>query len=68
MIDFWNAVAIALGCLVVGGVLVSLREKRKKGTVGMVAAFIIGLAFHSVYLHEKVRHRWRHPWNHAEKN
>ena len=53
-------------CLIVGAVVASIHENRKTGTVGMVAAFIIGLAFHSSYLHEKARRNWKHPWNHKE--
>ena len=66
MIDFWNLVIAGACCLIVGAVIVSVRENRKTGTVGMVAAFIIGLAFHSSYLHEKARRNWKHPWNHKE--
>lgn len=62
-----NVAVIALGCLVVGAVVVAVRENRRTGAVGMVAAFIIGLAFHSVYLHEKARHGWRHPWDHYQE-
>lgn len=67
MIDFYNLVILGACCLVVGAVIVSFRENRRTGTVGMVAAFIIGLAFHSSYLHEKARQKWRHPWDHEEK-
>ena len=66
MIDFWNLVIAGACCLIVGAVVASIRENRKTGTVGMVAAFIIGLAFHSSYLHEKARRRWKHPWDHEE--
>jgi hypothetical protein len=67
MIDFWNLVIAGVCCLIVGAVIVSIRENRKTGTVGMVAAFIIGLAFHSSYLHEKVRRNWKYPWDHEEE-
>ena len=33
----------------------------------VVCAFIIGLATHSVYLHEKKRHGWHFPWDHDEE-
>jgi len=66
MIDFWNLVIAGACCLIVGAVVASIRENRRTGTVGMVAAFIIGLAFHSSYLHEKARREWKHPWNHKE--
>ena len=66
MIDFWNLVIAGACCLIVGAVVASIRENRRTGTVGMVAAFIIGLAFHSSYLHEKARRNWKHPWNHKE--
>ena len=34
--------------------------------VGLICAFILGLASHSVYLHELKRHKWNLPWNHDE--
>jgi hypothetical protein len=67
VIDLYNLVAVGACCLVVGAVVVSFRENRKTGTVGLVAAFIIGLAFHSALLHEKARRNWRFPWDHDEK-
>ena len=34
--------------------------------VAVIAAFILGLATHSTYLHEKERRGWRFPWDHDE--
>lgn len=34
--------------------------------VGCVASFVLGLAAHSIYLHEKERRGWRFPWDHGE--
>jgi len=34
--------------------------------VGVICAFIIGMAFHSILLHEKKRHDWHFPWDHDE--
>lgn len=34
--------------------------------VAFVCAFILGVATHSIYLHEKERHGWRFPWDHDE--
>jgi hypothetical protein len=67
VIDLYNLTAVGLCCLVVGAVIMSIRENQKTGTVGMVAAFIIGLAFHSALLHEKARRGWRLPWDHDEE-
>ena len=36
--------------------------------VGCVASFVVGLAAHSILLHEKERHGWRFPWDHNEAN
>jgi hypothetical protein len=36
--------------------------------VGCICSFILGLAAHSIYLHEKKRHGWRLPWDHEEQN
>lgn len=35
--------------------------------VGVLCAFILGLATHSIYLHEKHRRGWRFPWDHNEE-
>jgi len=35
--------------------------------VGVVCAFILGLATHSTYLHAKRRYGWRLPWDHNEE-
>ena len=35
--------------------------------VGVVCAFILGMATHSTYLHEKARRGWKFPWNHDEE-
>jgi len=35
--------------------------------VGCGACFVLGLAAHSIYLHEKERHSWKFPWDHDEK-
>jgi multisubunit Na+/H+ antiporter MnhE subunit len=32
--------------------------------VGCICSFILGMAFHSILLHEKKRRGWRFPWNH----
>jgi len=34
--------------------------------VGCLASFALGLAAHSIYLHEKKRHGWKFPWDHKE--
>jgi hypothetical protein len=34
--------------------------------VGCLASFALGLAAHSIYLHEKKRHGWKFPWDHNE--
>lgn len=34
--------------------------------VGCLASFALGLAAHSIYLHEKKRHGWKFPWDHDE--
>jgi hypothetical protein len=60
-------IVAGLCCIIVGAVIMSFRENRKTGTIGMVAAFIIGLAFHSALLHEKARRDWRFPWDHDEE-
>jgi hypothetical protein len=67
VIDLFNLVAAGFCCLVVGAVVMSLKENRRNGSVGMVAAFIIGLAFHSALLHEKARQNWSFPWDHNEE-
>ena len=36
--------------------------------VGCVACFVLGLAAHSILLHEKERQGWRFPWDHDEAN
>lgn len=33
--------------------------------VGVTCAFVLGLASHSVYLHEKARRGWVFPWDHG---
>ena len=35
--------------------------------VAVICAFILGIATHSILLHEKERHGWRFPWNHEEE-
>ena len=35
--------------------------------VGCLASFVVGLAAHSILLHEKERHGWRFPWDHDEE-
>ena len=39
-----------------------------RGITAAVSAFIIGMAFHSVFLHEKACHSWRFLWNHDEED
>jgi len=34
--------------------------------VGCVCCFVLGLASHSILMHEKKRHCWRFPWDHDE--
>ena len=36
--------------------------------VGCVACFVVGLAAHSILLHEKERHGWHFPWDHDEED
>jgi hypothetical protein len=43
-----------------------LRERRWAVAVA-ISAFVVRLALHSVYLHERLRHRWRMPWDHADE-
>jgi hypothetical protein len=66
MIDMWNAVVIGVGCLILGAVLGWSRERRR-AVAAALSAFAVGLALHSVYLHERLRHRWRLPWDHEER-
>jgi len=71
LIDFWNfVVAVACTAALVVAFLAVRKEERRKTLVSIVSAFIIGLAFHSVLLHEQARQRWRFPWdhNHDENN
>ncbi|WNZ28474.1 MAG: hypothetical protein IAX21_07335 [Candidatus Bathyarchaeota archaeon] len=35
--------------------------------VGCLASFFLGLAAHSLYLHEKKRHGWTFVWDHNEE-
>jgi len=35
--------------------------------VGCIAAFILGLAGHSTYLHAKRKYKWKFPWDHEEE-
>lgn len=67
MIDMWNMVVVGVGCLTIGVALAWSRERRKT-MVAVLSSFAVGLAFHSVYLHERIRHRWRLPWNHGEED
>ena len=34
---------------------------------GCGTSFALGLAAHSLYLHEKKRHGWKFPWDHNEE-
>ena len=36
--------------------------------LGSVACFVLGLAAHSILLHEKERQGWRFPWDHDEED
>jgi len=67
LIDLWNTVVIGVGCLAVGALLAVSRERRR-AVAAALSAFAVGLAFHSVYLHERLRHRWRLPWDHGEED
>ena len=35
--------------------------------ISVIVAFILGLATHSIFLHEKARQGWKFPWDHKEK-
>ena len=65
MIDFWNFV-IAVVCAIILTVFIMLirNEERRKTLVAVICAFIIGLAFHSILLHEQARQKWKLPWDH----
>ncbi len=67
MIDTLNGVAIAAGCLAAGACLVLLRRRWREATAATVSGFVVGLAFHSLYLHERIRRSWRLPWDHGEE-
>jgi hypothetical protein len=66
MNDMLNAVVIGPGCLALGAALVWSRE-RKRSLAAALSAFTMGLAFHSVYQHERLRHRWCMSWGHEER-
>jgi len=66
LIDMWNTVIIGVGCLAVGVVLAWSKERRR-ALAAALSVFAVGLAFHSVYLHERLRHRWRLPLGHEEE-
>ena len=34
--------------------------------VGCISTFILGLVFHSSYLHAKEKYGWKFPWDHDE--
>ena len=34
--------------------------------VGCILTFILGLVFHSSYLHAKEKYGWKFPWDHDE--
>lgn len=36
--------------------------------VGVICAFVLGLASHSVYLHQKEKYDWHFPWDHDEED
>ena len=66
MIDMLNMVVIGVGCLAVG-VVIAWSKERRRAVAAAISAFAVGLAFHSVYMHERLRHRWRLPWDHGEE-
>jgi len=35
--------------------------------VAVLCSFILGVASHSVFLHEKERHGWSFPWDHDDE-
>lgn len=65
MIDFWNFVIAVICAMVLAYVYARLKNKRD-GAIGAVASFIIGMAFHSILLHERIRQGWKFPWDHEE--
>lgn len=61
MNDLWNFIIAVAAAIILG---YTIRRRRTVAT--SVSAFIIGMAFHSILLHEKIRQGWRFSWDHDE--